>query len=340
MLALATGCNAAFRLGDTVLVGDNPRILVVDNSATPRDLADFPLPIFLDSSRVDYRAITDPSSDLRFHDVASDSDVSFEVDHWDPTGASIVWVRMPLLPARANDTRLEMFYGPTARGTEVPPDVWKDYDLVLHGESFTSSTAAAYTGDPTAITAFDGPLGSAYGFSSSSAIGLPGTKPVLDQWPQFTIELWLYADYPDATALGGEPRFITKSTAITNGRLFQNANIPQLVEVQIDIGFASGIRSFDPFVIPVQRWVHLAWTYDGQLLWRFRDGIFEDPHPYGSTLDADLAPIVLGRATGGAVAGGLDEVRITHVYRDPDWMNAEYLAMTGRMVMFLPPGRR
>ena len=338
---LAAGCDAAFGLADTALVGDNPRILLVDNSATPHDLAGFPLPILLDASRIDYRAIADPSRDLRFYDVASDNDIPFEVDHWDPTGTSIVWVRMPLLPARASDTRLEMYFGTAANGAADSAMMWHDYDLVLHGESFTSSAAPGGTGMPTQVSAIDGALGTAYGFGASSTLALPATVPVLDRWPRFTVEAWLYADYPDSTTLGGEPGFITKSSSIHNGRLFQNSKIPELVEVQLDIVFSNGLVSTDPFAIPLQHWVHLAWAFDGDVLWRYRDGVFEDPNPYGpSTLDCDQAPLTLGRPGGGSLVGGLDEVRVTRAYRDPDWMNAEYLAMTGRMVTFLPPGRR
>src|SRR5206468_1852640 len=107
---------------------------------------------------------------LRFHDETTDTDLAFEIDHWDPSGESDVWVRVPLIHARSIADRVLVFYGADAAGIDAPASVWSDYDLVFHADGLVDSSGhgtpeVASATMPTAVT---GMIGNAAGFRGAS----------------------------------------------------------------------------------------------------------------------------------------------------------------------------
>jgi hypothetical protein len=345
--AALAGCNAVFGIEGTGLVNDNPRTLVFDNSASRVDLVEFPTLVVLDAQRIDYTAVQNPATDLRFHAPAEDVDLPFEIEHWNPDGESFVWVRVPFIAAGSRSDSIQMYFGPDAGGAAAPSAVWSDYEVVLHGEpgSYTSPTPSAPLAKATAITSAPGRVGSAFklvGDGNDHSIDLPGT--LLDGWPTFTLEMWIYLDYASSTGYrnpGPEPQFVDKpGDGIRLGRIFDAANISFLFLAQLDTQYAGAPGTqFAGTYLRIQRWAHLLWTFDGRTQWLYRDGDFSDISNLGTTttLIAGNSPLVLG-SHNDPINGMLDEVRVSRAYRDPDWVLAQYLAMTDRFITFPRPG--
>ena len=64
----------------------------------------------------------------------------FEIDVWNPSGTSLVWVRVPSLAAA---TSFNLYYGNGGSVANTPSAVWTDYAGVWHmGENYDASTAA------------------------------------------------------------------------------------------------------------------------------------------------------------------------------------------------------
>ena len=97
VLAALTACNVVYQLDDTHLFDDSPRRLVLDNSAATVDLVDFPVAVVIE--RTQELRITDQNTQLRFTDPVTAESLPFDIDTWTPTGASVVWVRVPRIPA-------------------------------------------------------------------------------------------------------------------------------------------------------------------------------------------------------------------------------------------------
>ena len=342
LLVAAAGCNAAFGIDDTVLETSNPRTMVFRNSESTVDLVDFPVLVPIDATRIAYGEVTSPATDLRFHDPVTDVDLPFDVDTWNPAGESTVWVRIPRIHAGSTTDAILMFYGADAHGLASGPDVWRDYQLVLHGSpgDFNNAAGAAYRGVDSGITTINGPIGSAYGLQGSGEhlITLADSGALFDGWQQFTLELWMYVDVANAAQLTFEPRFLDKGPALHLGRLFKAAGLEGFVDLQIDLGLTSTTVTA-PQIVPLRRWFHFVYAFEGHNLWLYRNGIYVDVMNFTSpqALVADANPVVLG-ATNDALQGGLDEIRFSRTYHDPDWVFAQELSMTGQFVRFVTPG--
>ncbi|NLB54537.1 MAG: DUF2341 domain-containing protein, partial [Lentisphaerae bacterium] len=116
------------------------------------DLVNFPALIVLAEN--DFRPgfsysdfLSPPYGDLRFTADDKKTQLAFEVESWDNTGESYVWVKIPEL---TQGTRIYAFWG--KEGTALPPcttdgSVWsEDYLGVWHMNDATSTTIADATG--------------------------------------------------------------------------------------------------------------------------------------------------------------------------------------------------
>lgn len=333
------GCTTVFGIENTDLIGRSPRTLTFDNRAAKQDLVDLPIPIRLDPSRIEYDKVRDVATDLRFVDPVTGDDVPFEVERWTPGGSSLVWVRVPLIHAGATDDRILMYYGDDAAGAPDALGVWRDYSLVMHGQPGTYQSAALpVTADVTSVASGDGPLDANLAFAAGDHyVTLGGTQELLGGWPSWTLELWMYADYPTSDMLGGEPRLIDLYGPVTNGRLTRLPSpVPSYVQLQLDLGFTKA-TNYSPTAVALQRWLHIVYTCNSDVLWIFVNGVAVNISSDlgGDVLVAGGDDLTLGSRNGNAMAGMLDEVRISSRFSTEDMVAAQYLAANGGFVTFV-----
>src|SRR5262245_671420 len=121
-LVLTSGC--AFDLAD---VAERRRIPITVVTEVAASLTDVPVLVRLDPSRIDYALTKTGGADLRFTD-ASGTELAHQITRWDPTGTSIVWVKLPGLAAGA------VFYLEIGgvEHTVDPVPVWSAYTAVFH----------------------------------------------------------------------------------------------------------------------------------------------------------------------------------------------------------------
>jgi len=349
LLCLVTlaGCNPAFGIDPTTLA-ENVQALVFDNSASKIDLVDFPVLVTLDPTRVRYEDIGDPTTQLRFHDPDTSQDLAFEIERWAPGGQSLIWVKVPQIDAGSTTDRITMYTGVDAGGQEQPRDVWSAYAFVYHGtRSKLASTIGAFPGALTdgstnTVSFADGLLAEAPVFTDDveSAIVFDNTGTLLTGWDRFSFELWLYPGYaPSVDLTGREPRYFTMGTAVHDGRVRPtDPGIDTLITPQIDISFEEKPTFLHP---PIRReaWAYSVYTFDGQVLWVYRNGTAAD-------YDSFVAPTRLVTDASGqlmiggqpAMAGMIDEVRVTRSELPADWVLAQYRSMTGKFITFSEGG--
>ncbi|KKS21017.1 MAG: hypothetical protein UU80_C0036G0004, partial [candidate division WWE3 bacterium GW2011_GWA1_41_8] len=73
----------------------NRRKVTFNNSASAVDLTNFPVLVKLNSDRIDYSKTQGYGQDIRFTDSDGNTPLSYEIEKWDETGESIVWVKVP-----------------------------------------------------------------------------------------------------------------------------------------------------------------------------------------------------------------------------------------------------
>ena len=141
--------------------------LGIANTTRDEALADFPLLIALDPTRIDYAAAAADGRDLRFVDEA-DTVLAHEIERWDPTGRSIVWVRVPKIPA-ASTGAITMLYG-NPEATALPgAATWSGEHAGVYHLNGAVADATAFRLDGTAARAAfaQGPLAEAMELSPS-----------------------------------------------------------------------------------------------------------------------------------------------------------------------------
>jgi len=328
VVALSSGCELVFPPGGGPDSSASVPV-VFDNSASGSPLEDFPIPVRLDRTMLDVDTVADPTHDLRFEQDGIP--LAFEVESWDPARTSVVWVKVPF--AEIGSNQLTLYYGPNAHGSADSPTVWKaNYEAVWHlADTLTElpdSTANHHAGTLDASgPEHPGVIGDGRGFSGETAerIAFAGGDSLFDGWSAFTLELWIRCD--------ADGEFLDKGTSINLGRV---DNVAGTHVLQVDLHFDID----DVFLgtdVQLRTWTYVAYTFDGVNVSLYQDGEVDGGSSLSeaSMLHADSSQFILG-STGGTMTGALDEVRISTVARDPDWILAQYLAMTGDTVTVGP----
>jgi hypothetical protein len=86
------------------------RKITFNNSAQTEDLDNFPVLIRLDSTRVDYTRTQNSGQDIRFVDTDHETVLDHEIEEWNETGSSFVWVRVPRIPGASRGDFIWMYY--------------------------------------------------------------------------------------------------------------------------------------------------------------------------------------------------------------------------------------
>lgn len=113
------------------------------------DLSDVPLPVFLSGSRIAYRRVQSAGQDLRFVDRDATTVLPHEIEVWDVSGTSIVWVRVPRVRAMSDSDFIWLYYGnPSAPDGQDARRVWSNgYVAVWHFDRDAPSGPRDATGN-------------------------------------------------------------------------------------------------------------------------------------------------------------------------------------------------
>ena len=130
-------------------------------------MANYPVLVKLDAASIPgiYTDVKHAGADLKFTDDAGEGEYPYEVDTWNPSGTSYVWVK---LPSFASGVNFRMYYGDVMKTTNpTAVNVWTGYDLVCHVNSNNANDSSAnnFEGklNPDGVSRSDGKIGNAYG---------------------------------------------------------------------------------------------------------------------------------------------------------------------------------
>lgn len=215
-------------------------------------------------------------TDLLFgteQDGVIDSVYSHEIESWDPSGESVVWV---LVPVNAEGTSFSLFYGNDARDYNDPSSVWAGYVGVWHmsenGGEAIDSTGHGLVGVPTKgasgtdamiaeMIATDGVIGRGRVNQTSAgskrvAMVMPNYDSYVTDQAKFTVSGWFLS-----TSTSGYPRPLSHKKAY-NDTTGWEIQMNQNTAVQ-----GSGRGSSDAgvnFATPdvTAGWNHFAFAFD------------------------------------------------------------------------------
>lgn len=299
-------------------------------------LVNFPVLVRLstDISGFDYSDFqTNDGSDLRFTDAAGNV-IPHEIDTWDTTGTSLVWVKLPSLSGTA--TTFTAYYGSTAAlDANDSTAVWSGYAGVWHlndaaGASADSSGNGNSGTDRGNVTAETGVIGGAKrtakenGNSNDKKAGVTiASSDSLKVAPTLTMSMW----YKPRVAMDGTWAYLFATKTADSGESwaaqFRNKTLA------IATGGSTENTSHAPlFNVPygASVWTKLDVSIDGKSISVYTNGVLSATKTSSSTA-ADGSGLAIGSMLGngyGAFNGDIDEARLYGEVRTADWIAAEY----------------
>ena len=265
-----------------------------------------------------------------------------EVDTWDESGESLVWVK---LPSTAAGTTITMYYGNGAVSSAEPEDVWSNYVGVWHlneaNGNAQDATGHGLAAVPTGANAAADSVGvagqvgngrqmaTAQGNKSYLAVA---NDPLLDCGDSLTFSGWFKAT---GTFANYSMRYVSRKNAYTDADGWEaEARYSTSVDNSATQVSARGSGSGDHWVtVPDVRanWLHLALVYSGTTVTFYVNGVAQTPIEMSgkSAADNDL-PLAFGNNAAGTESnwvGFMDELRLSADARSADYAVAEYRAM-------------
>ena len=307
-------------------------------------LADFPALVKLSTaiegfSYDDFKGTN--GADLRFADSAGNL-IPHEIDTWNPSGVSTVWVKVPSL---AQGAVVSAYYGSTATLPEVAAkDVWdENYVGVWHlGESAlpmkesseTSSDFTTANNGGAVEYAAEGIVGGSVNFGTSGRGGMLNAPDhdALDGFTACTIEAWTFMDAEARSYKAG-------GSDVSKGLLSKRSNYQVEGSYHLwDVGtglsvcIASNGTSQTSITgiadVPSGVWVHQVVTFNAGNVANYKSGAPSgtDTTPV-KKINAGAADLHLGNFNSGDARnfpGKVDEVRISKIARSAAWLKATY----------------
>lgn len=291
-------------------------------------------------------------ADMAFSD-GNGTIIPHEVDTWDPSGTSLVWLKLSSLSSSIE--KVVMYFGNAENPESSASDVWGDYIGVWHMGDF--STENVYPNAANGGTSFNGELSANYStaneegavgkcFRVNNAAGQTGNfnyggvfvrDPDATLLPDdsFTISGWFkhngatyYWDhyfYKKSALPANEPGIAIENRNAGTKRIIgpcgygnqgQNANI--------EVPDSNGT------------WTYLTFVYNGTTCTVYGNGEKIKDTTIGKVTGSGTLPLGIGNnptgidnAKGDAAWGGwIDEVRLRDDVPTADWLSVEYKAMT------------
>ncbi|MEK7194877.1 MAG: DUF2341 domain-containing protein [Patescibacteria group bacterium] len=311
------------------------RKITFDNSAQAQNLTNFPILVKLDSTRIDYSNTQNSGQDIRFADSDGTTLLSHEIESWNESGSSYIWVKIPQVDASSSTDFIYVYYGNSAASDgQAATSVWdSNYKAVWHLKETGNGTANEYvdsTSNGSHGRGGGGTVGSVPTLNSSGQINgaqlfdgavadddFIQTALAPSGYSAITMGAWVKLDladnYPMVLSYGSnadnnpEMRFFSTSGKIEFVRRVDNSG------------------SQDTVNLAGTGWHYLVGAANGTVLTLYKDGAFIASSSFAHNIDSTTPFRIGGRSDGGfTFTGSIDEARVSDVVRSAAWVAASY----------------
>ena len=334
---LAALCAAA-AIGDTLdTTPFSKKIpITISGYAGSTELADFPVLVTLAENApigFSYDDCATDGADLRFAD-ATGAPLSHEIETWDKTGTSCIWVKVPSIVGKT--TKITCYYcadGAATLPTVSATDVWSRYAAVFHGgASIADATgkSASITPNGATAAATGGKAGGVMtkGNDKGVTFSNPVTSGALSSIGNFSFSGWFKKSSGTTSVV-----FSNKGNGEWNGNgflaLVEGGNY---FSVGVGVNGSGGHQptsNNNKGKLAVGTWGHLAFSYDKAAT--SLDSYFNGDTIYSTSSARNILDPGRVWAFGGffdgnknCFQGNMDEVRVLNGTASADWIKAEY----------------
>lgn len=336
--AAETGADGSSGATGQVVMGPRKRLLEIAPTAI-EGLSGAALLVLLDADRIEYEDTLPGGADLRFVDASQSVMLPHEIESWDPSGVSAVWVRLP----EGGAAEIWMYYAdPDDASAAEPTKVWGPQHLAVWHMSDASAPliedATVSDHDAELLEApggafVEGIAGQALSLSGGAdRVQAPTLSPALSN--AITLEAWVRMDALEPS----ENRFVISK----RDSYHLSAVQPNLAQPRAQVRLQAGVTiEAGPSSSLSTTWSYVAVTYDSvmRVLSVYIDGrrvgLKQPDIPAGQSplIAGSDYPLELGRR----LQGTLDEVRISNVVRSEKYIEAQFESMSDQVLTFGEP---
>lgn len=287
-------------------------------------LADVPLMIALDPSRIDYGSTAELAADLRVTNADVSQRFAHEIDAWQVDGRSVLWFRLPSTDTNLAGDHVWLYYGnPVAQTEADAAAVWDEYYIgVWHLEdSLADSTAAERHGMGYGPVSAPGVLGQALSFDAVDDYATV-EDVALDE---FTFQAWIYAVNPNSygTLVGYDAEHDIQLRG------------PDADSSAWRLTWYDGYNRYAESPVVPETWTLVTVVRSGRDITFYQQGLFD------GTVDS-TAGIVIDRFGGSSrpyeyYGGLMDEIRASSIARSADWVALQHRSMTDAVFEYGAP---
>jgi len=313
--------------------------LTFDNSGGSEDLVGFPVRVSLDSGRIDYSLTQDAGEDLRFIDADGATPLPHQIEAWDESGVSEVWVRVPQIDRASGTDHIWLYFNnPGARDGQNATAVWApDHAGVWHLADPVGGGGAVLDSSPTENH------GSAYGDAEFETSGIVGGAVLFDG-----VEDYIEFSNTGFNVNAGTVEALVSVAALPAERGYVFAHFTAgptanrtYIYLQADGTFSTGMGDQMDLdggsALELDTWHYLAITWDGTEVIGYKDGALD----FGPTAYAalDVLGSMFSMSFNGTIQflnGTLDELRLSAVHRPPGWFAAGNLSLRDAFITYGP----
>lgn len=305
-------------------------ILTASGYSAAETLTGFPLLVRLDATKVPgfsySQMLSSGGADLAFTSEDGAQLYDHEIETWDETGTSFIWVRVPALTAQS---KLRLWWGKAAESAPSPPakaatwssgfgGVWHlNPSLGFQTDSSPNALPATSTALTTASTAIVPKAASLDG--TTSTVTIPNAAALN---PAFiSVEAWL------KTTTTGIGSILSKDFSSGSNRVWQFRINAGKIEF-LPFNATSNATAASAAVVNDGQFHHVCGTWDGTTVRVYVDGVQSGSTAFAGSLRAGQTNAAyIGRMQTTApnfFPGTLDEVRLSQTARSANWIKASY----------------
>ncbi len=313
------------------------RKIFFDNTLTnlgvePENLIDFPVLVKLeDGVNIDYNKTNIDGSDIRFVDTDG-TELSYEIEQWDETGDSFVWVKVPQIDVGDQDYIFIYYGNGLAIDNQNGSDVWSNgYKAVFHNNDVTSSTIhdsvsdiqgfKKGSGEPLEL---EGMINKAQKYDGSNDYSIVNTNFISNP-TSLTIASWFRKTGEGNTYECVLHRGV--SNTIGSSEYWMGVdlsdNLTATIGATTGVGWNAGLTTVKA---TLNEWYYLVASWDGSVVRVYINGQYNKQYNLASSGNLST-PTRMGSSDNGLqyqFNGDIDELSISNIGRSSAWVSSEY----------------
>jgi hypothetical protein len=308
----------------------------------PEALVNFPILVKLDDGvNIDYSKTSNDGSDIRFVDTDG-TELSYEIEDWDETADSYVWVKVPQIDIGDQDY-IYIYYGnSTATDNQNSSDVWSNgYNIVFHNDDNTTATilesvtgAIAGKGVVNEPLEVSGLLSKAQSFDGINDY-ITLTDNLIVNPSTLTIESWFKKESGGSTYECVLHR--ASGTTIGASEYWMGVDISDNLTATIGANTGAQWSAGQTTTTAIYGdWYYLVATWDGSVVKVYINGQYNKQ--YNLTSYNNLAtPTRIGASSDGSnyqFRGDVDEAYVSQAHRSDAWIAASYKGGLNEFISF------